>query len=99
MAETNGLLNRRTPKGTEGSNPSVSARAPSAGVLRRPVGLTYPYENRHFCSVAARRRSQPSDHLYGMIYGFSAPGHGTLRRTDHAYRYQDSCLETGRKAL
>ena len=29
MAETNGLLNRRTGKsGTEGSNPSVSARTP-----------------------------------------------------------------------
>ena len=26
MAETNGLLNRRTGNGTEGSNPSVSAK-------------------------------------------------------------------------
>ena len=82
-----------------GSNPTVSAKAPSAGVLPRPVGLTYPYENRHFSSVAARRRSRPSDHLYGMIYGISASGYGTLRRTDHAYRYQDTCLKTGRKAL
>ncbi len=45
MAETNGLLNRRTGKsGTEGSNPSVSATAPMitapyAG-LRGPTHLS-----------------------------------------------------------
>jgi hypothetical protein len=40
-------------KRIEGSNPSVSARTPSAGVLHRPVGLTNPQEDRHFLSVAA----------------------------------------------
>ena len=82
-----------------GSNPTVSAKAPSAGVLRRPVGLTYPLKNHHFSSVAAQRRSQPSGHFYDMIYGISVSGYGTLRRIDHTYRCQYSCIKTLRKAL
>ena len=78
---------------------TVSAKAPSAGVLRRPVGLTYPLKNHHFSSVAAQRRSQPSGHFYDMIYGISVSGYGTLRRIDHTYRCQYSCIKTLRKAL
>ena len=42
MAETNGLLNRRTGKsGTEGSNPSVSAKSMFAQIRIRPERLGF----------------------------------------------------------
>ena len=49
MAETNGLLNRRTGKsGTEGSNPSVSANIPLQTNEMSPAGLEKPQLPRGF---------------------------------------------------
>ena len=51
MAETNGLLNRRTGKsGTEGSNPSVSATPAAACVSHSPEDIESTLICRHRCS-------------------------------------------------
>ena len=52
MAETNGLLNRRTGKsGTEGSNPSVSANISLQTNEMSPAGPENPQPPRHFADA------------------------------------------------
>ena len=84
MAETNGLLNRRTGKsGTEGSNPSVSATVPDISLK---IGRFLPVANlspqaapqwdravaaRAKCDSADRknRTTSPSGLLHFVLFG------------------------------
>lgn len=60
MAETNGLLNRRTGKsGTEGSNPSVSATLPLRGGSYRSTEIEFLPENLNFSDSLVRSGPRP----------------------------------------
>ena len=77
MAETNGLLNRRTGKsGTEGSNPSVSATFANFPVRARSHIVDFPRLFRPISIGLVRAGSRASMQIHGIGHGIGSDIHG-----------------------
>ena len=77
MAETNGLLNRRTGKsGTEGSNPSASATFVITPVRGRSQIIDFLRLNRFPKARRVHVRPQASALIHGTVHGIGPVVHG-----------------------
>lgn len=77
MAETSGLLNRRTMiSRTESSNLSVSATFPSAEVFARSENVDFPGVLHCLETAGVRAGAQASGAIHGINHGIADSVHG-----------------------